>query len=105
MKLHIIVILGLALIGASPGFAQTVPSNQPVATQPQIPTPEPITIDSIKVSLADAVLSRENAYAYVQKLQAKIVELSAELQKLKDEFAKSTATPEPVKTEAPKVEK
>jgi hypothetical protein len=79
------------------------PASQPVANQPQIPQPDPITLDSLKVTMADAVLSRDSCNAYAAKLQAKIVELSGELQKLKDELAKlKPATPEPATPEPKK---
>ena len=95
--LAVLVPMGLAAQDAKPG------TGQPVANQPQIPQPEPITLDSLKVTLADAVLSRDNANAYVQKLQAKLVELSTENQKLKDELAKlKPATPEPATPEPKK---
>jgi hypothetical protein len=97
----LVLLTAVALFAAQD--AKT-PASQPVANQPQIPQPDPITLDSLKVTMADAVLSRDNCNAYAGKLQAKIVELSGEVQKLKDELAKAkpataetSPTPEPKK--------
>jgi hypothetical protein len=94
-------LIGSGAIATYVTYAQDAkaPAGQPVANQPQIPQPEPITLDALKVTLADAVLSRDNANAYVQKLQAKIVELSTEIQKLKDELAKAKLPAESAKAE------
>jgi hypothetical protein len=95
------ITVALALWGFSIIHAQDAKptTGQPVANPSQIPQPEPITLDALKVTLADAVLSRDSANAYVQKLQAKIVELSTELQKMKDELAKAKPPAEPSKSE------
>lgn len=95
-KFIVLVLLSGALLLASTYVhSQSAPQAPPAI---QIPQPEEITVGTIKLSLADAILSRDNCNAYAVTLQKEIAKLAGENQKLKDEIEKlKPADPSPAK--------